>query len=248
MFRQDNVKGQGKNELELKNIFEGLWDNGLIIVLIGIITAFIFILFTQLFISPEYESETSLFILSKQSQTSVNSSDIEFSESLTQDYIEIIQSRTVLERTISELNLNMSFEELLPEVLVVSPINTSIVSITVSTDDPYLSAEIADKIADISMEVIHQAVDAGTIYVLEPAEISTSSENPSLVKNGVIGGMAGCLISSLFIIWRILTNTVIRDSNDVRYYLGLETLGSIPLSNINHIKRTRKKHAEKNIT
>lgn len=248
MFRQDNVRSQEKKELELKKIFEGLWDNALIIVLIGIITAFIFILFTQMFISPEYESETSLFILSKQSQTSVNSSDIELSESLTQDYIEIIQSRTVLERAISELDLNMSFEELLPEVLVVSPINTSIVSITVSTEDPYLSAEIANRIADISMEVIRQVVDVGTIYVLEPAEISLSSDNPSLVKNGIIGGMAGCMISSLLIIWRILTNTVIRDSNDVRYYLGLETLGNIPLLSINNMKRKRKKHAEKNIT
>lgn len=252
MYIQENIRTQRKNELELRRILGGLWDNALLIALSGILIGFAFILFTQLFISAEYESGTKLFVLSRHSQTAVNSSDMESSVSLTQDYIEVIRSRTVLERTISELDLDMSYEELLAEVTVAATVDTSIISITVTAEDPYLAAEIVDKISNVSKEVIRQVMDVETITVIEPPEIPDSPESPSLVRNGLVGGMTGILLSMIVIIWRTLIDNAIRDSSDIRYYLGLETLGSIPLTGTDTVKtkkvrRTRKKHAGKNI-
>lgn len=252
MLTQKNIRTQRKNELEIRRILEELWDNALLIVLTGIVVGFVFILFTQLFISEEYEAGTRLFVLSKHSQTAVSSSDMESSISLTQDYIEVIRSRTVLERVISEGDLDMSFEEFLPTVTAIASVDTSIISITVLAEDPYLAAEIADSISYISMDVIRQVMEVETITVIEPAEIPDSPEGTSLVRNGLTGGIIGLFISIIAIVWKTLTDTAIRDSNDVRYYLGLDTLGSIPLSNMdkaktNKAKRTRRNHAGKNI-
>lgn len=252
MYIQENIRSQRKNELELRRILRGLWDNALLIVLSGILLGLVLILFTKLFIPPEYEAGTKFFVLSRHSQTTVSISDMESSASLTQDYIEVIRSRTVLERTISELGLDMSYEELLKEVTATATIDTSIISISVTAEDPYLVAEIADKISDISMEVIRQVMEVETIHVIEPAEIPDSPEGPSLARNGVVGGMTGILLSMLVVIWRTLIDNALWDSNDVRYYLGLDTLGSIPFIGndtvkTNKARRKRRKHAKKNI-
>lgn len=248
MVKQNGVETRQKKELGLGKIFEAIWDKSVIIILSGIIIAFVLILFTQLFIEPEYEAESKLFVLARQSQTSVNSSDMEASDSLTQDYIEFIRSRSVLEGTISQLELEMTYEDLLSNVIVVAPVNTNIISITVSANEPYLAAELANRISETSMEMIRQVMNVDTVEVLDSAEIPSSSESPSLTRNGIVGGMLGILLSVIAVIWKKLADNTIKDRDDVKYYLNLELLGIIPLSNREKTKRKRKNHEEKIIT
>lgn len=235
MKKKENLKmkkkrSQKRLELDLEIIFQDIFDKFIIIILAGIITAFIFILFTQLFIVPEYESQTKLFVLSKQSSASVTSSDMESSASLTQDYVEVIQSRTVLEKTISDLNLDMTYDELQSGLLVTSSVDTRIITVETTAEDPYTAASIADKICSISMRIIQETMEVETINIIEPAEIPLTSVRPSLTKNGLIGGITGIIFISACFVIRRLTDTTIKNSQDVKYYLGLETLGSIPLS------------------
>ena len=68
------------------------------------------------------------------------------------------------------------------------------------------------------------------IHVIEAAEISIYSSSPSLKWNGLIGGVIGILLSSAVIILFRIIDTGIKNRNDVNHYLGLELLGSIPLS------------------
>lgn len=225
----ENYQTRRRSELELGRILEELWDKAVLIILTGAITAFLIMLGTQLFGTPQYEARAKLFVLAKQSRTAVTSSDMEASTSLTQDYAELIKSRTVLEQAIAKLELDMRYEELLGMVTVTVPVDTRVMSVTVVSRDPYLSAFAANTICDIASRQIRQVMDVETINMVERADIPVQSSGPGLMRSGLAGGMAGILLAVLAVTVRTLTDSRIRDRQDVKYYLGLETLGTIPL-------------------
>lgn len=221
---------QKRIELDINTIFKEILNHTAIIILSGISTACMFIIITQLFITPVYESKAKLFVLSRNSSKMVTSSDMQSSSSLVLDYIELIQSRRVLERVISDLNLHMTHEELRSLIQIVSTNDTRIIIITVTTEDPYLSADIANEICNAFSVTVQEVTGIEPIHVIEAAEISIYSSSPSLKWNGLIGGVIGILLSSAVIILFRIIDTGIKNRNDVNHYLGLELLGSIPLS------------------
>lgn len=229
MLMSENYHTKRRSELELGKILEEIWAKAVIIVLIGAISAFLVMLGTQIFGVPKYEAQTKLFVLAKQSRTAVTSSDMEASTSLTQDYMELIKSRTVLEQTIAELGLDMRYEELLGMLTVTTPVDTRVISIGVSSKDPYLSAFAANTICDIASSQIRQVMNVETINVVERADIPVQPTGPGLMASGLMGGMVGILLALAAVTVRTLTDSRIRTSRDVKYYLGLEILGSIPI-------------------
>ena len=60
-----------------------------------------------------YTSTTSMYVLSRtEGNASVTYNDLQTSTQLTQDYMELVSSRPVLEQVIAVLNLDMTTEEL----------------------------------------------------------------------------------------------------------------------------------------
>lgn len=124
-----------------------------------VIIAFaIFIALTSTFINlfmitPKYSSTTKLYVIGSDTITSI--SDLQVGSSLTQDYIQLIQSRPVVQTVIDNLDLKYTYEELLANVKISNPKDTRMLNITVIDTDPYLAKEIADEFASVSIEKIH---------------------------------------------------------------------------------------------
>ena len=101
--------------------------------------AFAAFAYTQLLITPKYTSTTSMYMLMKtEGSTGLTTSDLQTGTQLTQDYMELTKSRSVLEKVISTLNLDMSVEELSNSVTTANKENTRIMTIQVENEDPEL--------------------------------------------------------------------------------------------------------------
>ena len=146
-------------------------------------------------------------VLNKQDSNTLTSADMQTSTQLTKDYAELIKSRTVLEGVIAQLNLNITYQQLLGKLTVDTSTDSRIVTIIVSDEDPYTASEMANAIRDMAAEHIQ-----------------------SVMKNGVIGGLLGVIIAMAIVIIIYLTNDTIKVEEDVERYLGLSVLGSIPYS------------------
>lgn len=184
---------------------------------------------TILFITPQYESTTKMYVLSKQSNDSLTSQDMQTSSYLTKDYAEMIKSRTVTEEVIEELGLDLKHEDLLNKMTVSSATDTRILSISVRDEDPYTAKEIADAIRDVSANHIKNVMAIDAVNVVEEANLPEDKVSPSLTKNGIIGGLAGVVLASLIIIVAYMANDTIKTQEDVERYLELSTLGMIPM-------------------
>ena len=115
-YSQDNEE----IEIDLREIFSLLLSKIWIIILSGITVGLIAIVVTMLLITPQYESTTKVYVLSKQDSSTLTNQDMQTSLSLTKDYEELIKSRTVTEGVIAQLNLNLTSEELLDKMTVSS--------------------------------------------------------------------------------------------------------------------------------
>ncbi len=169
-------------------------------------------------------------VLNKQDNNTLTSADMQTSTQLTKDYAELIQSRTVLEGVIAQLNLDMTYKEMLNKVSVETSSDSRIVSISVTDEDPYTASEIANAVRDMAAEHIQSVMDIEAVNVVDTANIPNEKASPSLAKNGVIGGLLGVIIAMAAVIIIYLTNDTIKVEEDVERYLGLSVLGSIPFS------------------
>lgn len=216
-------------EIDLGEIFHLILSKLGIIILSGIILGVVSIIGTMLFVTPQYESTTKMVVLNKQDSNTLTSQDMQTSSQLTKDYAELIKSRTVIEGVIAQMNLDMTYEELLKKVTVETPTDTRIVSIIVSDEDPYTASQIANSIRDMAAEHIQAVMDIKAVNVVDTANIPSGKASPSLAKNGVIGGLLGVIIAMAIIIVVFLTNDTVKTEDDVERYLGLSVLGNIPL-------------------
>ena len=87
-----------------------------VIVSVGIMVALGSFLFTQLLVTPSYESTTKIYILNKQENSAVTYSDIQLGTQLTKDYAELIQSRFVLEEVVQGMGLDLTYEQMKEKV------------------------------------------------------------------------------------------------------------------------------------
>ena len=79
-------------EIDLREVFAELWSHALIIVLAAAVVGIAVFLFTSLLVTPEYTSETRVFILNRTDQNSgiINTQDLNTSTYLTQDILQLV--------------------------------------------------------------------------------------------------------------------------------------------------------------
>ena len=99
------------------------------IVLIAAITGFAIALATTVFlITPKY-SATSMIYMRGSGNTIASLADLQIGSELTNDYQIIFTSRTLLTKTIKELNLDMSYGQLKSMISISNPSDTRILQV-----------------------------------------------------------------------------------------------------------------------
>ena len=239
---QQNLQNNDEIEIDVLELFHVLLDKIWVIILAGAVAALAVVAATILFITPQYQSTTKMYVLSKQDSNTLTSQDMQTSLSLTKDYAELIKSRTVTEGVITQLNLDMTHEQLLSKMTVDSATDTRILSISVRDADPYVACEIANAIRDVAANHIKNVMDIDAVNVVETANIPENKISPSIKKNGLVGGVAGVAIAIAIILITYLSNDTIKTQEDVERYLGLSTLGTIPMSEADRKNKNKKKH------
>lgn len=233
-------------EIDLKEIAIAILDRIWIVISVGIACALLVGIITKVFITPMYTSTTKLYVINKQSsENNITYTDLQTGNLLTNDYIIQVKGTKVLSQVISELNLTDTEDELASRITVSNPENSRFIVISVSDKDPVVAQQIASCVAKVSSDVVKEVMDLEKVNVAEEANLPLEESSPNLKKNVLLGGVAGVFVSLLLIVVFYLLNDRIRTPEDVKRYLGLNTLGQIPvLENSGNTKRKQrhKKH------
>ena len=231
-MNQDKPIREFDNEeltIDLAELFSVLWSKIYLIILVGLIAALAAFAGTKIFITPEYTSSTSMYMLTRsQSGGTITSSDLQTGTQLTQDYMEMVKSRSVLEQVISVLNLDMSTQELSSSVTTENKTNTRILTISVSNEDPELVQEIANTLRETVSVKIREIMEIDAVNTIEEANLPSAPSSPNVMRNTMLGGILGVLITAGILVIIFLFDDTIKTPDDGEHYLGLNVLTSIP--------------------
>ena len=216
-----------ETEIDLLEIFYLLrskWKEIFLAVLVG---ALIFGAYHTFLIKPSYQADASIYITNNDSM--ITFSDLQLSAALTDDYANIIKSRTVLNRVIDELDLNLNYEELGELVDVENPDSTHIVDIKVTCDDPEMSRNITNALLNISVSQIYQIIGSSEPTVIDYSVAEAVQDvTPGLLKYLAIGGLLGAFIMCAIYVLRMLMDSTMKSEEDVEKYLHLPVLAAVP--------------------
>ena len=231
-------------EIDLREVFAELWSHALIIVLAAAVVGIVVVRFTSLLVTPEYTSETRVFILNRTDQNSgiINTQDLNTSTYLTQDILQLVTCRPVLENVITNLSLDMTTKQLESEISVSNPSDTRFIVIRVEDMDPYQAQAIADAVRIAAAEQITEIMDIEAVNTVEEASLPTSKSSPSTMRDTMLGFIVGALIAMIGIVLNYMFNDTIKTSEDIEKYLNLSVLGVIPKEqNVNGDKGRKRK-------
>ena len=175
----------------------------------------------------------------KYSQQIFNNAEIVFVDGKPMVWMCKWLNRPVVEKVIEDLELDMDYEQFVGTVVVNNPVNTRFINITVSNHDPYMAKTIVDKLTDVSAERMGTIMETEEPNVADYGNVPEHPTSPSLTKNALIGAVLGFVLSVGIILVLYLMNDAIHTTEDVERYLGINTLGLIPLQEGTSKKATR---------
>lgn len=213
--------------LEIFYLLKSKWKEIFLALLVG---ALIFGAYHTFLVKPSYQADASIYITNTESALSF--SDLQLSSALTDDYANIIKSRTVLNRVIEELDLNLDYKQLARLVAVSNPDSTHIVDIKVTCDDPEMSRNITNALLNISVSQIYQIIGSGEPTVIDYSVAEAVQDvTPSLFKYLAIGGFLGACVACAIFILQMLMDGTMKTEEDIDKYLHLPVLAAVPYYN-----------------
>ena len=251
-----------EREIDLIELFYLLWEHALQIVgciLTGCVLAFVG---TYFLITPQYQATAKMYVVSASNNSIVNLSDLQLGSQLTADYQELLLSRTLLRDVIDTLELDVlsdlksvvdtikeeiglenlfdeqeteqknDWEELMENISIENPIDTRILSITVTYPDPQLAAQIVNEIAYQAVEYLPDIMESPAPNIYEEATVPTQKSSPSYKINTVVGGFLFALIYCSILMGKYFIKDTFETPEDVTRFFGIQPLAVVPERNM----------------
>ncbi len=222
-------KFNNMEEIDLFKLLKALWRKAWIIVLCAILGGAASFAFAYKTLKTDYVSSALLYVNSNSlsvgsAKVSITSGDIRTTNSLMETYSIILTSRNTLEEIIAETGLPYTYEQLSGMISSEPVADTAIFKITVTANDPDLSAHIANSILEVLPEKISTVVEGSSVQIVDYAVPGTPKVNRSLMKTAVMGALIGVVLSGSVVVLMYLLDTKIRGEDFL-----LDTYKDIPI-------------------
>ena len=225
------VNEQDEVYIDLTRFWETFKKCWIICVVIMIITTLAGFLISSFLIPEEFTATSRLIVVQQQNPDAnqqITYNDVQLSQKLVNTYSEIIKSEAVLDQVSKNLNIIYDYEDLQKMLSVASVNNTEVFDVSITSNDPELSADITNEIVDVFRDEVMDIMNVSNITILNEAKVPTEKSGPSNIKNAAIGFMAGFVISVLIVVIRTLKDTKVKTEEEVRAIFDYPIIGVIP--------------------
>ncbi len=219
--------------IDVVQIFKSLWKHIWIIILSAVIAAALGFSVSSFVIKPQYSSSVMLYVNNSSinlgnTSFDISSSDITASQNLVKTYGVILDNRTTLERVIEKCEVNYTYKELSGMIESGNKNGTEIMTVKVTSHDPYEAAKIANCIAEILPVRINEIIDGASMEIVDTAIPNLQKVSPSITNYTAIGFVLGILVSAAIItVFAILDDTV-HDEDYILQTYSYPILAKIP--------------------
>lgn len=223
-------------EIDIVQLVDSWRKHISVIVLLAVIGGMIGYAYTLLFIVPKYRASATMYVISASANSVFDVSDLNLGSNLTADYIQLVQSRTMLERVIEDTGDPLTVSQLKKMISVTNNTSSRIITFTVSSKSPQQAMRLANSFVKQSIIYLPQmmGVKDNPPTEIDLALLPSSPYNMNYVRNMLIGVLAGTLIAmGIYTLIEIMTDTF-NSSDDVEKVLGFVPVAVVPENNQHH--------------
>lgn len=230
-MNKDQLKEEKEMEIDLLSLFFYLiqkWK----ILLLGAIIGGILAEGMTLLKTPMYQSTSTLYMLSK--TTSITSmADLQLGSELSSDFTIIASSKPVVDAAVESLkedkNITLTRGQIQNMLSVANKEDTRMLSITVTSDDPELSYEVADAVTTVAVAQMAAITQTDPPTIVEHPEVASDAMDNGMRKNLAVGILAGLVLVAAIYVILYMMNDRIQTEEDIQTYLDATVLGVIPV-------------------
>lgn len=227
-------------QIDFKALFMEVLDKLFIIILSGIVGGLITFLGCMTVIPLSYESTTSIYIMPQGTDPQSAYVTLEVGSLLTTDYIEIMKSRELIDKTISYFGLEEeeTYDSFLKKVTIENPTDTRLIYITVKDKDPYMARNLAVYLRDTAITAIESGMGIEGITVIQNANLPIEPTCSALVWAIIIAALTMLIISVIIIVRYLMIDKIV-SADDIENRLNYVVLGTIAYEK-NFLEKGRK--------
>lgn len=230
-----------EREIDIAAILNLLKRNIIPLLLVTVIFATGFYVYSRFFITKKYQASAMLIVNNvSNDKSTVNSSELYAAQSLADIYSIIIKSDSVINPVINNLNLNTTSAQLASSINVSTVDSTQVISITMTHKDAAYAKKVIDEIVKIAPPIIQKKVLAGSVKVISNSRVEYGGApvSPNNTRNALIGAAIGFLMTLAIILVKEFSNNTFKTEEDITHSLGIPILGMIPAVEVKNFNKS----------
>ena len=213
-------------EIDLSQLLKLLKKNIRLIIILALVGIIIAASATTFLISKKYQSQGSVLLKADVVNGSLDSTQVNTNKMMVNNYVKLLQGNNIQDQVAK--NLNITSAEVRSSLSITNTTDTQIIEISSTTVDPGLSKRIVDETISVFTTLIQEKLDVANVTIVDQPEVNPNPVSPSMVKNVIIGAVAGIVISLGYLLLTYLLDTKIKNGEQAEQYLGVPLLGIVP--------------------
>jgi len=224
----------GGNNMTLQDYLEALRRQWIVIVALTVIGAGAAFGYART-LPPEYSSTAAVMVIPQRGDSTnelVQGSS--YVQSLVQTYAVLASSPLVLTPVIDELDLDETATQLAKRVSVVNTLNTVVIEISVTDEDPERAQETAAAITDSLISAVAEVSPSDAennpavrLETIAPARMPQAPIGPNTRLYAMIGAAIGLALSVAYALFRRALGTRVSERADISAVTDAPVLGEI---------------------
>lgn len=211
--------------LELLHLLRKKWY---LVVIFPLLFAGATAVYSWGFMSNDYTSDVSLYVLSKtddQSSSAITSSDMTASQQLANDIAVLAQSNRVLDATAQTLGMTTLKGY---DIEVNSATTNRVITLSVTGKKPEAVAQIANELANQTASTAVEVMDLKAVNIVDAAQVPQLPSGPNRVLYTAVAFLAGLFFAVALVVLLDLIDTTVKSPEEAEELLGLPVLGRMP--------------------
>ena len=224
------MKEQNMMEIDVFHLLKILWKRKMLIALVAFVTGIVAFAYSSFIVKPEFTSTTRIYVVNRNQgdKPGLTNQDLQAGSYLVKDYREIILSQDVLEKVATDLKLELPPKGLASKIKVTVPVDTRIVSISVTDRAPEEASRIANSLREVAAQKIISVTRVSDVTTLEEARPATSPSSPNIRRNTMVGFLAGAVVMVVTVLLVELLDTRVKRPEDIEDVMQIALLGVVP--------------------
>ena len=221
---------RASDELSLADILQSIRRHLWLIVVVTILCGAAAWAVSTFVIPEQYQTTAKLYVdVQTEDDAPGTIGDLNYAARLLDTYIQMLDTRVFYDAVSEHFEPKVSPEVMSDFISFSSVGNTEVFELRVTTRDPQLSYDLGNVVTQLAPETIAEFRSGAELKVVDPPAYPEHPSSPNIMRNTMLGLIAGLFIGLLYAFLKEQLDQRIRSADMITRALDVQVLSQIPV-------------------